>query len=599
MKKILILPVVIAIISVMFFSIQTVTAAGPIDLTGVGNFAVLSKTYTNSGTGVSLNGDLGYDVTPGNPPAVSGTIFAFPNTTYLSAIANQATILDMANDVAKTGSCTTTLSGVTVLDSLPQPLTPGVYCIGSATHINTAGITLSGNGVYIFRINGALDTIADSHVTLMGADANDVFWAPTGATTLGANSVFTGNILTNAAVTVGSTVTMNGRILSNGAVTMTGSATITSPHVTVTSPTVTITPPAVATMPSPSVSAIPNNNVITTPTLGLDRSVAGYGGRILSYGGNEDPSKSIFSSSYVVITPKVGVVNKAVFAIYEKDGSNEIRHIDLAFGLATGQVFSNTRIVIQWDKSLNGIETLTVIDPEHALTNVKVETSRGSCEAGVVKNDCLIVTLYHTFTYPLAFNVIATNLSDRISSLSYWSGYDRNDLIEFGQLKKDQALIATGIFDSSKIQTHMPILTDSIKYFAIDNRDTFKFENMKVKQALLATKLWDSSEIQNHDSLITDRIYMDSRDTMKFEQMKKDQALIATEFWDSSEIQNQNGASIKHSVSPASTHCFEDGGVIRIRGVGESMQSTCVFPNGFECEVGQYFRGQCSAKETS
>ena len=592
-KKILLLPVVVAMISIMFFSIQTVTAAGPLDLTGVGNFAILANTYTNSAGGITLNGDLGYDVnaSPGNSPTVTGVIFASPTPTYLSAKVAQSNLLASANNPAQTGSCTTTHSGVTVLDDLPQPLTPGVYCIDGSAHVNTAGIVLSGDGLYIFRINGALDTAANSYVTLAGAQADNVFWVPTGGTTLGANSVFAGNILTNAATTLLSTVSMNGRILSNGAVTTTGpNDTITAPLFTSTTPLVTTTSPVAITPLVPSAQ----NDAVTVPTLGFNSDGTSQTAQVFTYNGNT--GSSIFSSQYVVIAPKVGVVNKAVFMIYEKAGPGEIRHIDLAFGVATGQIFSDSRIMIQWDKSWNGVEKINVVDPEHSLTNVRVETSRGTCDAGVVRNDCLVVVLYHTFTSPLEFNAIATNVSDRISSLSYWSGYDRNDLFEFGQLKKEQVLIAMKLFDSSKIQTHMPVITDSVQYLAVDDRDTMKFSQMKVIQGMIATGLWDSSEIQNQEFGITAIPYVDNRDTMAFAQMKKDQAMIATGLWDSSEI--QNGAAQKQSVSPASAHCYENGGKIKVRGTGELMQSTCVFSNGSQCEEGKYFRGECSPKGT-
>ena len=227
MKKILMLPIVVAIISVMFFSIPTVTAAGPLDLTGVNNFAILANTFT-AGAGTVLNGDLGYTVPPATLPTVSGTTFIATNTTYISAEAIQAKLIASANDPAQSGACTTTLTAATVLDSLAQPLTPGVYCITGAVSINNV-ITLSGDGVYIFRMGGALDTVAGSIVTLAGnAKADNVFWVPVGATTLGANSHFAGNVLSNAATTVSTLVTMDGRILSNGAVTTGALATITA-----------------------------------------------------------------------------------------------------------------------------------------------------------------------------------------------------------------------------------------------------------------------------------------------------------------------------------------------------------------------------------
>jgi hypothetical protein len=48
---------------------------------------------------------------------------------------------------------------------------------------------LSGNGVHIFKISGALKQAANTSVILAnGAQASDVTWIPLGPTTIGANS---------------------------------------------------------------------------------------------------------------------------------------------------------------------------------------------------------------------------------------------------------------------------------------------------------------------------------------------------------------------------------------------------------------------------
>src|SRR5438445_453997 len=191
-KKILILPVLVAIISVIFFSIQGVTAAGPLDLTGVGNFALLSNTFT-SGAGTTINGDLGYTVPPAALPIVHGTTFIATSPIYIAAETVQANLIANATNPAQTGACTTTRTAATVLDSLNQPLTPGVYCITGAVSINDE-ITLSGDGVYIFRLGGALNTVADSTIHLTGnAKADNVYWVPVGSRKLGANSHFVGD----------------------------------------------------------------------------------------------------------------------------------------------------------------------------------------------------------------------------------------------------------------------------------------------------------------------------------------------------------------------------------------------------------------------
>ena len=70
-------------------------------------------------------------------------------------------------------------------------------------------VTLNGVGVYIFRPGGALTTEADAGFVLAGgACESDVFWAPVGATTIGANTPFVGNILDPAGITIGNLSTL-------------------------------------------------------------------------------------------------------------------------------------------------------------------------------------------------------------------------------------------------------------------------------------------------------------------------------------------------------------------------------------------------------
>src|SRR6185312_14194456 len=156
-----------------------------------GNFAILSSTYTNTSPGTSITGDVGYITGPKVPATVNGFIH-LSDDTYSQAGTAQSAATSFANSQA----CTTNL-GTTVDLSLVQGgvYTPGVYCTTGAASIGTGGITLSGNGVYIFKIDGALTTVADSSVTLSnGAQAATVSWVPTSATTLGANTNFVGTI---------------------------------------------------------------------------------------------------------------------------------------------------------------------------------------------------------------------------------------------------------------------------------------------------------------------------------------------------------------------------------------------------------------------
>src|SRR6185312_10319491 len=127
--------------------------------------------------------------------------------------------------------------------------TPGVYCINGAASIGTAGITLDGTGNYIFKMSGALTSVTGSSVTLAnGATVNNVFWAPVGGASLGANTQFSGTILSGAAaITTGANDIIQGRLISESAVTIgAGANTFTSPSSTagITLSSIAITTPA-------------------------------------------------------------------------------------------------------------------------------------------------------------------------------------------------------------------------------------------------------------------------------------------------------------------------------------------------------------------
>jgi hypothetical protein len=187
-------------------------------------FGVLGSTYTNSAA-TTINGDVGYTTGPGTAPTVTGTNYG-SGAPYSTAGTDQGSALTALN----AESCNYTYPSATDLSLLPQPLIPGVYCITGAASIGTGGITLSGNGAYVFKINGALTTVANSAVSLAGgASACNVFWAPTAATTLGANSTFIGTDIDNSGITVGSTILWTGRALAFGGTITTNADTITVP----------------------------------------------------------------------------------------------------------------------------------------------------------------------------------------------------------------------------------------------------------------------------------------------------------------------------------------------------------------------------------
>lgn len=215
------------------YSIATVVAtvlvllgfAGPItalaattpSLGAADTFGVLGGTYTNT-TVTTINGDVGYTTGPATPPTMSGgTIYGAGAPTPQARIDAAAALGLLNAEVCPAGN---NLGVIVDLSLVHGALyTPGVYCTTGAMSIGTGGITLNGAGTYIFRAAGALTSVDNSVVTLAnGASSCDVFWTPTAATTLGANTTFKGTIIDNAnAITAGANTIWTGRALSLGA----------------------------------------------------------------------------------------------------------------------------------------------------------------------------------------------------------------------------------------------------------------------------------------------------------------------------------------------------------------------------------------------
>lgn len=194
-------------------------------------YGVLSSTYTNSTPGTTITGNVGYITGPVTIPTIVGTTFI--NTgTFNQAGADQAAALVNLNSQGCTFNFPAgaiNLSTETTHGTVGV-YTPGVYCSTGAMNIG-GPLTLSGVGTYVFRPVGALTSTTGSIVTLAGASACDVFWTPTAATTLAANTTFKGTVIqpTSSAITVNSTVTWTGRALAYGGTVTTDADTITVP----------------------------------------------------------------------------------------------------------------------------------------------------------------------------------------------------------------------------------------------------------------------------------------------------------------------------------------------------------------------------------
>ena len=189
-----------------------------VNLRTAASFAVLAGTsITNNSGGTTLvTGDVGSPSQTTDPAQVAGFTNYKSGAILSGALADLQTAITDANG----RSCDVSFAGGIDLGGLTMG--PGVYCYSGAISI-TGTLTLSGPGVYIFRTALTLNSTANSIVALKnGATAGDVNWLPVGPTTLGANSVFKGSILGQAAaITLGDGVTLqNGRVLTAAAVTL-------------------------------------------------------------------------------------------------------------------------------------------------------------------------------------------------------------------------------------------------------------------------------------------------------------------------------------------------------------------------------------------
>ena len=188
-------------------------------------FAVLGGTNVTCTAG-SVVGDAG--VSPGSAVSFSNTgcVIAggIPPATNIAAAQARTDFLTAYNALQLQSTTCTQLTGTLAGDNLA----PGVYCVDTVAKTGLLTLTGPADGVWIFLVNGALTGTNFSVVMGDSGQPCNVFWAPTGATTL-TTSAFKGNILAGDAAMGSITLTggtLAGRALANGAVTMTGTSVI-------------------------------------------------------------------------------------------------------------------------------------------------------------------------------------------------------------------------------------------------------------------------------------------------------------------------------------------------------------------------------------
>jgi hypothetical protein len=175
-----------------------------------GNFAVLSGAgMTNTGPswitgaiGASVAGITGFPPGTAGPQHIGDSAYTVAETDLVTAYNNssQTTTVDYSG---------VNLGGLT--------LGPGVYNQSTAPTL-TGTLTLSGGGVYIFKIGSTLVTASGARVSLInGAQPCDIFWQVGSSATIATSTTFVGNIMATASIQMQTGATLNGRALARTA----------------------------------------------------------------------------------------------------------------------------------------------------------------------------------------------------------------------------------------------------------------------------------------------------------------------------------------------------------------------------------------------
>src|SRR5450759_236391 len=221
-------------VAAWFLLPTTALAATQPGLGSATKFAVLAGSTITTVPQSVITGDVGLD--PGS--VVSGFSLVSSGTGFFTStqVVGQVHINDGVARQAKSDlvtAYTDATSATTTLDLSGQDLGgktlgPGVYSYSSSAQL-TGPLTLSGAGVFIFKIAGTLTTASNSQISLVGGtSACGVYWQ-VGSANLGLSTHFEGTLMAMDSITMGTGASMNGRALAlNGAVTL-NSNTITVP----------------------------------------------------------------------------------------------------------------------------------------------------------------------------------------------------------------------------------------------------------------------------------------------------------------------------------------------------------------------------------
>lgn len=156
------------------------------------------------------------------------------------------------------------------------------------------------------------------------------------------------------------------------------------------------------------------------PTLGVTRNGERLVDNGFSYNGNSTDVEQYYTP-YPLITVEVGKLNVAKLKIFENSGKENIRHVELGFGLGKGQVISESKAVIEYNINFDGTTQTKLFDPYHVLDNVTVTSQPTKCKLEEENENCMEFSFYHVFRESLDFNMVGTNIWDH--KRNGWQNY--------------------------------------------------------------------------------------------------------------------------------------------------------------------------------
>jgi hypothetical protein len=285
------------------------------------------------------------------------------------------------------------------------------------------------------------------------------------------------------------------------------------------------------------------SNPSAPPTLGLDQNQKRIVEEGFSFNGNPVDVEQ-FYTPYPLITTEVGQLNTVKLKIYENNGPDNIAHIGLSYGLGKGEIFNEGRATIEFDRTFDGVESVSLFDPHDVLGGVNVTTSTIQCSASN-NAQCLEVTFDHIFRESLEYNMVSTNIWD--FERNGWQNYFNHGIEIVGESMNPPEEYS-GIF-KGKIY-HLTetgkdrAVDDEGNYWTFDktwNRDYIK--PVKVDIDILNPKKIEAIEQLGFDYSDGKEIFGFDRLDHRFNDLKNQQEIVAQNIMNNlcPECQNEFG----------------------------------------------------------